>query len=140
VALQSKAAPPIRSTQSFVGTLSACWGRPSLTGLEVLWRWLFGIPALWIAGTRLRGVLLTATGGTLDPATLGLDKALLNDPVGALTADPMGATGKFAHAVGLVLPGVEHIAVWLAPALLLLWVVMSSFGRTLVLRRADPRP
>jgi hypothetical protein len=129
---------PVRSTQSFVGTLSECWSHPSLIGLEVLWRWLFGIPALWIAGTKLHEVLLAATGGTLDPATLGLDNALLNDPVGALTADPMGAAGKFARAVGLVLPGVEHIALWLAPALLLVWVVVSSLGRTVVLRRADP--
>ncbi len=92
-----------------------------------------------MVGAKLHGVLLAATGGTLDPGTLGLDRALLNDPVGALTADPMGAAGKFAGAVGLVLPGMEHIAVWLAPMLLVIWVVVSSVGRTVVLRRADTR-
>ena len=83
---------------------------------------------------------MEATEGTMDPARLGLDRALLlNDPVGALTADPMGAAGKFAGAIGLVLPGVEHVAIWLAPALLAIWVVVSSIGRTAVLRRADPQ-
>ena len=37
---------PIRGTQSFVHTLAACWKRPSLTALEVLWRWAFGDPRL----------------------------------------------------------------------------------------------
>ncbi len=110
-----------------------------LVGLEVLWRWVFGIPALWVMGSKLKVVLLAATDGTLDPGRVGLDKALLNDPVGALTADPMGAAGKLTGAVGLVLPGVLHVAVWLAPVLLVVWVVVSSVGRTLVLRRADGR-
>ena len=117
-----------RGTQSFVGTLSACWGRPSLVGLEVLWRWAFGIPALWVVWVKLKVVLLAATGGTMDPGTVGLDKALLNDPVGALTANPMRAAGKMAGAVGQVMPGVLHVAVWLAPVLLLVWVVVSSCG------------
>ena len=99
---------------------------------------MFGIPALWIVGTKLKESLLAATDGTLDPAKLGLDKALLNDPVGALTADPMGAAGKLTAAVGLVLPGVLQVAVWLAPLLLVVWVIVSSLGRTAVLRRADP--
>ena len=38
--------PVVRGTQSFVHTLSACWRRPSLTALEVLWRWAYGDPAL----------------------------------------------------------------------------------------------
>ena len=36
----------VRGTQTFVHTLSACWGRPSLTAFEVIWRWVFGVPAL----------------------------------------------------------------------------------------------
>ena len=90
-------------------------------------------------GSKLKVVLLAATDGTLDPGRVGLDKALLNDPVGALTADPMGAAGKLTGAIGLVLPGLLHVAVWLAPVLLVVWVVVSSVGRTLVLRRADGR-
>jgi hypothetical protein len=128
---------PVRGTQSFVRTLSVCWSRPGLLGLEILWRWLYGIPAVWIVIVQLRRILLAATDGTLDPARLGLDKKLLGDPVGALTADPMGAAGKLSGAVGLVLPQILHTGAWLAPLLLAAWVVVSAFGRTAVLRRAD---
>lgn len=41
----------VRGTQSFVGVMAAVWKRPSLTGLELLWRWTFGVLALgavWI--------------------------------------------------------------------------------------------
>ena len=129
----------MRGTQSFVHTLTSVWRRPALTAVEIGWRWVYGIPAGLLVAWQLRKVLLAATGGTMDAARLGLDSALLNDPVGALTADPAGAAGKFAGATGLVLPGLEHVAVWLGPALLAGWVAISAVGRGLVLRRADAR-
>ncbi len=49
-------AAPVRGTQSFVHTLGACWKRPSLTALEVLWRWSFGIPALMLLSYQALGV------------------------------------------------------------------------------------
>ena len=128
---------PVRGTQSFVHTLSSCWHRPSLTALELAWRWVYGVPALWAVFTELRRILAAHTAGTFELARLGLDRALLNDPVGALTADPMGAVGKLTGAVDAVWPDLKHLAVWLVPVLLLVWVVVSSFGRTVVLRRAD---
>ena len=82
---------------------------------------------------------MAVTGGTMDPARLGLDRTLLNDPVGALSADPLGAAGKFSSAVGLVLPDLERVAIWMLPLLVVVWIVVSSVGRTLVLRRADAR-
>lgn len=132
-----KAGGPVRGTQSFVYTLSSCWSRPSLTGLEVLWRWVYGVPALVLIGTELRKSLAPhiPPGTGLD--ALGLDRALMNDPVGALTADPMGVVAKFEHAVGLVLPDLLRVAQWLVPLLLVVWIIVSSVGRTLVLRRAD---
>ena len=130
--------PKVRGTQSFVGTLSSTWRRPGLTLREIAWRWSVGFPGLVLVVWQVRKALAAATNGTMDPASLGLDRALLNDPVGALTADPMGAAGKFSHAIGLVLPGLEQIAVWLLPLLLVVWIAASSVGRTLVLRRADP--
>jgi hypothetical protein len=42
---------PVRGTQSFVGVMAAVWKRPSLTGLEIAWRWIFGLLAaasLWL--------------------------------------------------------------------------------------------
>ncbi len=129
----------VRGTQSFVHTLSSCWRRPWLTALEVAWRWAVGIPALVLIVWQAKGALLEATHGTLDPATLGLDSVLLHDVVGALSADPLGAAGKLSRAAGLVWPGFVHFGIWLLPLLLVAWVVISSLGRTLVLRRADRR-
>lgn len=130
-------AAPVRGTQTFVGTLSSCWRRPWLTGIEIAWRWSFGAPALALVVWKLQGVLLRATSGTMDWSRLGLDRALLNDPVGALAADPMAAAGKFVHALALLWPGVERVAVWLASLLAAGWIVQSSVGRTSLLRRVD---
>lgn len=128
----------VRGAQSFVHTITVCWRRPSLVAVEVAWRWLYGIPAAALVYFQLRAVVLTATGGTMDPARLGLDRTLLADPVGALSADPLGAAAKFSSAVALVKPDLVHVAAWLLPLLLGAWIVVSSMGRTLVLRRADP--
>ena len=129
---------PVRGAQSFVHTITVCWHRPSLVALEVAWRWLYGIPAVALVYFKVHAILLAATGGTLDPARLGLDRTLLNDPVGALSADPLGAAGKFSGAIAIVKPDLAHLAAWLLPTLIITWIVVSSLGRTLVLRRADP--
>src|ERR1700722_4011018 len=130
---------PVRGTQSFVHTLSACWQWPGLTGLEVLWRWTVGVPALWLIGSRTKGILAAHTAGTFELSRMGLDHALLSDPVGALTANPMGAVSKVTQAGALLLPDVIKAAVWMVPLLLVVWVVVSSIGRTVVLRRVDVR-
>ncbi len=55
--LVSAADGSVRGTQSFVRTLSECWSRPSLTLLEVLWRWTYGVPVLallWHVGKQDR--------------------------------------------------------------------------------------
>jgi hypothetical protein len=130
---------PVRGTQSFVYTLSACWQRPGLTGLEVLWRWVIGVPALGLIGSRAKAILAAHTAGTSELSRLGLDHALLSDPVGALTANPMGAVDKLTGAISLLLPDVIKSAVWMAPVLLVAWILVSSIGRTVVLRRVDAR-
>lgn len=130
---------PVRGTQSFVHTLSSCWQRPSLVGLEVLWRWTYGIPAVWFVFLKLREILGAHTQGRYDLSLLGLDRALLTDPVGALTADPIAVVAKIEQAGEIVGPDLLRLAVWLIPSLVVVWIVVSSFGRTIVLRRADAR-
>jgi len=51
--------------------------------------------------------------------------------------DPMGAAETLAQAAAVLLPPAVRVAEWLAPLLLIAWVVVSSLGRTLVLRRVD---
>ncbi len=132
-------AAPVRGTQSFVHTLSECWGRPGLTGLEVLWRWAVGVPALALIYTQSKRILAAHTDGTYDVTRLGLDRGFLHDPVGTAAANPMGVTAKLGEAVSLVLPDVLHVARWMVPLLVVVWVVVSSLGRTAVLRRIDAR-
>jgi hypothetical protein len=120
------AAGTVRGTQSFVHTLSECWGRPSLTALEVLWRWLYGIPVLLVLRYEAMRILAET------PVDL--------DALRRMTVvDPMGAAGTLAQAISVLLPPVWQVGVWLVPLLLVGWVVISSLGRTIVLRRADNR-
>ena len=115
---------PVRGTQSFVHTLSACWKRPSLTALEVLWRWAFGAPAaalIWYEATRILGETQIDFGALKRMTVL----------------DPMSAAATLSQTASELLPGVLRVAEWLAPLLLVAWVVVSSFGRVAVLRRVD---
>jgi hypothetical protein len=120
------AAGTVRGTQSFVHTLSECWQRPSLTALEVLWRWAYGIPVLlvlWYEGAKI----LRET---------SVDFAALRNMT---VLDPMGSAATLAKAMDALLPSVLRVAVWLVPVLVVVWVVGSAVGRTVVLRRADRR-
>jgi hypothetical protein len=50
---------------------------------------------------------------------------------------PLDAAQTLAAAMAVLLPPVSREALWLGPLLLIAWVVWSSLGRTIVLRRAD---
>ena len=120
------AAGTVRGTQSFVHTLSECWRRPSLTALEVLWRWAYGVPALlvlWYGGQKV----LRET---------PVDFAALQNMT---VLDPMGSATTLAKAMEVLLPSVLRVALWLAPVMVVAWVVISAIGRTVVLRRVDRR-
>jgi hypothetical protein len=118
------AAGVVRGTQSFVHVLATCWRRPSLTALEVAWRWAFGIPALLLVWYEATQIL----------ATTPVDFAALRRMT---VMNPMGAAETMARAMVALMPSVTRVAVWLVPLLLVVWVVVSSLGRTVVLRRAD---
>jgi hypothetical protein len=115
---------PLRGTQSFVYTLSSCWQRPSLTLREVAWRWAFGIPATVLIYRQGSRILQSASADIL-----GLQRLSL--------LDPMAAATSVAHVAGELLPPVASVAVWMVPLLFAAWVVASSLGRTMLLRRVD---
>ena len=117
-------ATPVRGTQSFVHTLAACWKRPSLIALEVLWRWAFGAPALALIVYESLGVWRTAQVDTTALRQISL-------------LDPMSAAATLTQATMQLLPPLLRVARWLAPLLLVAWIVVSSFGRVAVLRRCD---
>jgi hypothetical protein len=117
---------PVRGTQSFVRTLSHCWRRPSLTALEVLWRWSFGVPALAVLAYEAMRIWRATP---IDVASLERISILA----------PMAAAESIAQAASALLPPALAIAAWLVPLLAVAWVVASALGRGMVLRRVDAR-
>ncbi|HEU4636731.1 MAG TPA: hypothetical protein VFS41_11170 [Edaphobacter sp.] len=123
--LVSAADGSVRGTQSFVRTLSECWSRPSLTAFEVLWRWTYGVPALvllWFVGRRV------------------LQQSSLNLAVfdGLTVTRPLDTAQTLTTVMTVLLPAITSQLLWVAPVLMVAWVVWSSVGRTFVLRRAYP--
>lgn len=116
---------PIRGTQSFLATLAECWKRPSLLGLELLWRWGFGIPAAAVLGWEAFRIL-----SSVSLARTGIAHFSLIDTITA--AQILSAT------VDVLLPPIREVARWLLPVLAVSWALASGFGRSLVLRRYDP--
>jgi len=116
---------PLRGTQSLVGQMGWVFDRPLLTGIEVAWRWVFGVPFLVVCWTQGRQIL----------AVLPLDATGLN----AIDAqNPWVAVVQLARAWALYQPHVSAVLSWLAPVAALVWVVVSGVGRSMVLKRLDP--
>jgi hypothetical protein len=95
-----------------------------LTALEVLWRWAFGAPALVLMVYEALGVWHQAQVDTTALRRMSL-------------LDPMSAAATLMQTATVLMPQVLRVAEWLAPLLLVEWIVVSSFGRVLVLRRVD---
>jgi len=117
---------PLRGTQSVVGQMGWVFTRPSLTVLEVAWRWLFGAPLLvvcWIQAQHIFSVL---------PA----DATGLND---LDLSNPWVSSLKLAAAWDIYRPHIVGVLHWLAPAAAVAWVVLSGLGRNFVVKRMEPR-
>ena len=102
------------------------FGHPSLTALEVAWRWVFGIPMLMVCWVQAQKIL-----AVLPPDTAGIGNLSLQNPwLAAVQLD---------RAWSLYRPLVGHVLIWLAPAAGLAWAVVAGLGRSLVLKRLHPR-
>ncbi|MGA2538042.1 MAG: hypothetical protein ABSF53_18675 [Terracidiphilus sp.] len=116
---------PLRGTQSLVGQMGWVFSRPWLIAIEIAWRWVFGIPFLalcWIEAQKILTVV--------PPETAGLN---------AIDGqNPWVASVQIAHAWAIYQPHVSAVLSWLAPVTALAWVVISGFGRSLVLHGIDP--
>lgn len=118
------AAAPLRGTQSFVTVMASTWRRPGLTALEVLWRWVVGIPWLWFV---VRGVSSALRAHPVDPAALE-----------AMTVfQPMAAVDTLERQFAPLLPPLRATAQWLLPAGVAAWAVVSTAGRMAIWRRLD---
>ncbi|MEZ2345440.1 hypothetical protein [Terriglobus sp. RCC_193] len=117
-----------RATQGFVATLTQVRNHPSWVLLEIAWRWLFGIPAIAIVYVHAAKLF-----ASLPWRETNIEALTVNQ----LLTDPMKASATIADFATIILPGLLHIASWLAPLLLVVWAIVSGIGRTLVLRRID---
>ncbi len=113
-----------RGTQSLVDIIFRCWRRPSLTALEILWRWLYGIPMLWLL--HHYGLQILAQVPVEQTGLQHFD-----------ITNPMHSADVVANAALLWLPPALDVAKWLVPVLLAGWAVASGLGRTLVLYALD---
>jgi hypothetical protein len=119
-------AVPLRGTQSLIGQMGWVFARPSLTALEIAWRWLFGLPLLavcWIESQRILAALPLESAGltTVDPE------------------NPWVAAVQLSQAWTLYQPHVVSVLRWLLPAAALAWALISGLGRSLVFRLMEPR-
>jgi hypothetical protein len=116
----------LRGTQSLVGFMGWAFRRPSLTVLEVAWRWLFGIPLLLVCWRQAKQIV----------AAFPVESSGFNsiDP-----QNPWVAIVQLANVVAYYRSPVLAVLRWLVPSAAIVWVVISGVGRNLVLKRIDPR-
>ena len=113
-----------RGTQSFVHILAACWRRPSLLALELLWRWVFGIPLLaLLAWEGLR--IWSATGEQVRGT--GIFEFSLQFPLNGALA--------IAESWEILRGPVFHALTWLLPVAVAAWSVAAGLGRNALVRR-----
>jgi hypothetical protein len=118
-------AAPLRGTQSLVAYMGWVIARPSLTAIEVGWRWVFGIPLLLVCWKQGLQIL----------AACPLESSGFN----SLDAqNPWVAAVQLGSVFAYYQPHVLAVLHWLAPMAALAWVVISGLGRNLVLKRLHP--
>ena len=117
---------PVRGTQKLVDQMGWVFRRPSVTALEIAWRWLFGVPFLLACRQSAKHIL----------AALPLESAGLTN---IDTQNPWIAATQLGEAWAHYEPLVARELRWVAPIAALGWIVISSLGRSLVLKRIEPR-
>jgi hypothetical protein len=119
-----QATRPVRGTQLLVEHMSDVFRRPSLVAIEVAWRWLFGIPFLFLCWQQAQRIL--AAYPVDSSAFASLD-----------TQNPWVAAAQISSGLSFYEPPVLAVLRWLLPIAALIWIVVSGLGRGLLLNRMD---
>ena len=117
---------PVRGTQLLVEHMGGIFHRPSLTAIEVAWRWLFGIPFLFVCWQQAQQIL----------AAYPLESSGFNS---IDTQNPWVAAVQISNVIAFYEPHALAVLRWLLPIAALIWIVISGLGRGLLLKRLDPR-
>ncbi len=118
-------AQPVRGTQKLVDQMGWVFSRPLLTGLEVAWRWVFGVPFLFICWQQLQRIATA-----VPPESAGLNSIDAQNPWVAMV--------QLASVWTHYQPHVAAVLQWLAPAAAVVWVVVSGVGRSVVFKHLEP--
>lgn len=116
---------PVRGTQLLVEHMGEVFRRPSLVAIEVGWRWLFGIPFLWVCWQQMQRIL-----AAYPLESSGLDSLDAQNPWLAAT--------QISSGFSFYRPQVALAMHWL-PAAAVFWILISGLGRALLLRRLEAR-
>lgn len=129
-------AAPIRGTQSFVAIMGQVWRRPSLTALEMAWRWLPAFAALLLSGILL-AIERTLGIGIFIPPQTSRDVEALQALQSLSVFQPVVAVDTVHSAVTALLSLVQlTVRQWMV--VLVGWSLIAALGRTIVLRRLNP--
>jgi hypothetical protein len=112
----------LRATQSLIGYMGFCKRHPSLTLIEIAWRWLFGVPFLFVAWAQAQKIL-----ALVPLSSVGWDRMGLQSP--------WISSVLLAQAVSRYQPLVGAVLYWLVPMGVVGWAIVSGTGRMLVLLR-----
>ena len=116
---------PVRGTQKLVDQMGWVFRKPTLVALEISWRWLFGLPLLWLCWQQGRAIL-----AALPPESSGITNLD--------TQNPWVAALQLADIWARYEPRVVAALAWLVPLAALGWAVASGVGRAVVLHRMEP--
>jgi hypothetical protein len=105
--------------------MSRVWSSPSLTALEIAWRWFAGVLLAFFARQALLG----------HGVAIAFDTTLLQS---VTVFRPVQAVDTFKAIIEPVWFYAIPTLRWLLPLLVLFWNLIAALGRTLVLRRLDP--
>lgn len=114
----------VRGTQLLVEHMGQVFKKPVLTLIEIAWRWLVGIPVLWVLWQQWQKIL----------AVYPLDASGFNS---IDTQNPWVATTQIGSVWAYYAPHVTAMLAWLIPAAAVAWVIVSGIGRNLVLMRME---
>ena len=115
----------LRGAQFAVEHLVEIFRRPSLTGLEILWRWIAGVPVLALGWLAWRHIL--AAHPLADSGFNALD-----------TTNPWVTIVQLSDVWTYYAPHFFAAICWLVPVAATLWIVASGLGRNALLRRMEP--
>jgi hypothetical protein len=121
-----QATRPVRGTQLLVEHMGDVLRRPSLVAMEIGWRWLFGIPFLFVCWRQAEQVL----------AAYPLESSGFNS---IDTQNPWLAAVQISSVITFYEPHVLAVLHWLLPIAAAFWIVVSGLGRSLLLHRMDAR-